>query len=344
MKRHPGNPILTRASVPAIPPFLTDVTSVFNPGAVKFGDRYLLMLRVQGRSRETFMVMAESPDGVRFAVRPEVVEFKGLEKVEERIYHVYDARITRLDGAFYIMFAMDMDSGCQLGLARTEDFERFRFLGVTSTAAGAPGFTRGSTSAAKARPLTDDVRNGVLFPEKVNGVYLRLERPNRARLEGGPTTGSAIWLAESDDLIHWRGRGPVLDGRFHYWDEYIGSGPPPVKTHRGWLHVYHGVATHFGSANIYQAGVVLLDLDDPARIIGRCRGNILEPREPYELSGQVPNVVFPSGMIVEEFDAEGYALASSPVKVYYGAADTAVGLAMTTIAELLEAASEGAIV
>jgi len=322
MKRHPGNPILTRASVPDIPPFLTDVTSVFNPGAVKFGDRYLLMLRVQGRSRETFMVMAESPDGVRFAVRPEVVEFRGLEKVEERIYHVYDARITQLDGAFYIMFAMDMDSGCQLGLARTEDFRDFRFLGITST---------------------DDVRNGVLFPEKVGGVYLRLERPNRARLEGGPTTGSAIWLAESDDLIHWKGRGPVLDGRFHYWDEYIGSGPPPVKTRRGWLHVYHGVATHFGSANIYQAGVALLDLDDPARVIGRCRGNILEPREPYELSGQVPNVVFPSGMIVEEFDAEGYALASSPVKVYYGAADAAVGLAVTTIGELLAAATESAI-
>jgi beta-1,4-mannooligosaccharide/beta-1,4-mannosyl-N-acetylglucosamine phosphorylase len=322
MQRHPGNPILTRASVPPIPPLLMDATSVFNPGAVKFGDRYLLMLRVQGRSRETFMVMAESADGVRFAVRPEVVEFKGLEKVGERIYHIYDARITRLEGAFYIMFAMDMDSGCQLGLARTEDFKDFRFLGVTST---------------------DDVRNGVLFPEKVNGAYLRLERPNRARLEGGPTTGSAIWLAESDDLIHWKGRGPVLEGRFHYWDEYIGSGPPPVKTRLGWLHVYHGVATHFGSANIYQAGVVLLDLLDPARVVGRCRGNILEPREPYELSGQVPNVVFPSGLVVEEFDRDGYALPSSPVKVYYGAADTAVGLAVTTIGELLEATAEGPI-
>jgi beta-1,4-mannooligosaccharide/beta-1,4-mannosyl-N-acetylglucosamine phosphorylase len=322
MQRHPGNPILTRASVPPIPPLLMDATSVFNPGAVKFGDRYLLMLRVQGRSRETFMVMAESADGVRFAVRPEVVEFKGLEKVGERIYHIYDARITRLEGAFYIMFAMDMDSGCQLGLARTEDFKDFRFLGVTST---------------------DDVRNGVLFPEKVNGAYLRLERPNRARLEGGPTTGSAIWLAESDDLIHWKGRGPVLEGRFHYWDEYIGSGPPPVKTRLGWLHVYHGVATHFGSANIYQAGVVLLDLHDPARVIGRCRGNILEPREPYELAGQVPNVVFPSGLVVEEFDRDGYALPSSPVKVYYGAADTAVGLAVTTIGELLEATAEGPI-
>ena len=322
MQRHPGNPILTRASVPPIPPLLMDATSVFNPGAVKFGDRYLLMLRVQGRSRETFMVMAESADGVRFAVRPEVVEFKGLEKVGERIYHIYDARITRLEGAFYIMFAMDMDSGCQLGLARTEDFADFRFLGITSA---------------------DDVRNGVLFPEKVNGAYLRLERPNRARLEGGPTTGSAIWLAESDDLIHWKGRGPVLEGRFHYWDEYIGSGPPPVKTRRGWLHVYHGVATHFGSANIYQAGVVLLDLHDPARVIGRCRGNILEPREPYELAGQVPNVVFPSGLVVEEFDRDGYALPSSAVKVYYGAADTAVGLAVTTIGELLEATAEGPI-
>ncbi len=322
MQRHPRNPILTRHDVPPVPPKGVDVSSVFNPGAVKFGDRYLLMLRVQGRSRETFMVMAESADGVRFSVRPEVVEFKGLEKVRARIYHVYDARITRLEGAFYIMFAMDMDSGCQLGLARTEDFKDFRFLGVTST---------------------DDVRNGVLFPEKVNGAYLRLERPNRARLEGGPTTGSEIWLAESDDLIHWKGRGPVLEGRFHYWDEYIGSGPPPVKTRRGWLHVYHGVATHFGSANIYQAGVVLLDLHDPARVVGRCRGNILEPREPYELAGQVPNVVFPSGLVVEEFDRDGYALPSSPVKVYYGAADTAVGLAVTTIGELLEATAEGPI-
>jgi len=320
MKRHAANPILTRADVPAIPPFLTDATSVFNPGAVKFGGRYLLMLRIQARSRETFLVMAESADGVRFTVRPGIVELKGLEKVREKIYHVYDARITPLDGAFYIMFAMDMDGGCGLGLARTEDFEDFRFLGLASTG---------------------DVRNGVLFPEKIGGAYLRLERPNRARLEGGPTTGSEIWLAESSDLIHWRDRGPVLGGRFHYWDEFIGSGPPPVKTRRGWLHVYHGVATHFGSASIYQAGVALLDLHDPARVIGRSRGNILEPREPYELAGQVPNVVFPSGMIVEETDGEGYALPASPVKIYYGAADTSVGLAVTTIEELLAAASEG---
>jgi beta-1,4-mannooligosaccharide/beta-1,4-mannosyl-N-acetylglucosamine phosphorylase len=322
LRRIPGNPILTRADLPDIPPLLTDATSVFNPGAVRAGGITHLMLRVQARSRETFMVMAESADGFRFVVRPEIVDFRGIEKVRERIYHVYDARLTALEGAHYVMFAMDMDSGCQLGLARTDDLREFRFMGITST---------------------DDVRNGVLFPEKVGGLYLRLERPNKAKLEGGPTTGSEIWLAGSDDLLAWRRLGPVMGGRFHYWDEYIGSGPPPVKTRQGWLHIYHGVATHFGSANIYQAGVVLLDLHDPGRVVGRCRGNILEPREPYELAGQVPNVVFPSGMIVEELDPEGYALPSSPVKVYYGAADSVVGLAVTTVGELLEAATEGGI-
>ena len=319
LRRAPGNPILTRSDLPDIPPRLVDATSVFNPGAVQAGGLTHLMLRVQARSRETFLVMAESADGFRFVVRPEIVDLQGIGSLRERVYHVYDGRITPLEGAHYVMFALDMDGGCGLGLARTDDLREFRFLGLTST---------------------DDVRNGVLFPEKIGGLYLRLERPNRARPEGGPATGSEIWLAGSDDLLAWRRIGPVMGGRFHYWDEYIGSGPPPVRTRRGWLHVYHGVATHFGSANIYQAGVVLLDLRDPTKVLGRSRGNILEPREPYELCGQVPNVVFPSGLVVEEFDAEGYALPSSPVRVYYGAADTAVGLAVTTVGELIDAAGD----
>jgi beta-1,4-mannooligosaccharide/beta-1,4-mannosyl-N-acetylglucosamine phosphorylase len=103
------------------------------------------------------------------------------------------------------------------------------------------------------------------------------------------------------------------------------------------------VAGHFGSAAVYQAGVVLLDLQDPSRVLGRCRRNIFEPREIYELTGQVPNVVFPSGMVVEEYDADGFALPGSEVKIYYGAADTCIGLATTTISDLLRAAAEDAI-
>ena len=322
MKRHPINPILTRTDIPPIPPELVDVTSVFNPGAIKDGDTYRLILRVQSRSRETFLVMAESTDGVSFKVENKIVDFKGIEKVKEKVFHIYDARITKLEGRFYIMFAMDMQDGCQLGLGVTDDFKSFEFLGITSN---------------------EDIRNGVLFPEKINGKYYRMDRPNKAKHSGGPTSGSAICLSESTDLVNWQYVSTLISGRFHYWDEFIGSGPPPVKTRKGWLHVYHGVAGHFGSSNIYQGGVMLLDLNDPTKVLGRCRCNILEPREIWELAGQVPNVTFPSGMIVEEYDTEGFAMENSEVKIYYGAADTSVGLLITTISELLQAALEGEI-
>ncbi len=320
MHRYNKNPILTRANVPPIPPELVDATSVFNPGAIKDGDIYRLMLRVQSRSRETFLVMAESTDGVNFTVENRIVNFKGIEKVKEKIYHIYDARITKLEGRFYIMFALDMDDGCQLGLGLTDNFKDFDFLGITSN---------------------EDIRNGVLFPEKINGRYYRMDRPNKARHSGGPTSGSAICLNESDDLLSWKYVSTLISGRFHYWDEFIGSGPPPVKTRKGWLHVYHGVAGHFGSSNIYQGGVLLLDLNDPSKVLGRSRCNILEPREIWEMAGQVPNVTFPSGIVVEKYDAEGFAVDESEVKIYYGAADTSVGLLITTITELTAAAMDG---
>lgn len=315
MKRHPQNPILTRENIPDIHPQLVDATSVFNPGAIFFNGKYLLMLRVQSRSRETFMVMAESSDGVNFTVENRIVHFKGIENIKEKIYHIYDARISNIDGKYYILFAMDMDGGCQLGLGTTKDFKEFDFLGIVSD---------------------EDIRNGVLFPEKINGKFMRMDRPNKARHSNGTTSGSVIWLSESDDLMHWKPVAPLIEGRFHYWDEFIGSGPPPVKTRQGWLHIYHGVAGHFGSSNIYQAGVMLLDLNNPAKVLSRSWCNILEPREMYELTGQVPNVVFPSGMIVKEFDAGGFAKPESEVYVYYGAADTSIGLAITSINELLE--------
>ncbi|MCU0645171.1 MAG: glycoside hydrolase family 130 protein [bacterium] len=317
MERYKNNPIITRKNIPAIPPHLVDVSSVFNPGAIKFGDKYLLMLRVQNRGRETFLLTAQSDNGIHFHIYNKPVHFKGIENVPGKIYHCYDPRITKIDNIYCIMFAMDLDSGCRLGLAQTVDFENFEFMGIVSE---------------------DDNRNGVLFPEKMNGKYLRLDRPNKVQLQDGPTSGSAICLSESDNLLHWQTVGVVASGRFHYWDELIGAGPPPIKTEQGWLQIYHGVATHFGSSNIYQAGVMLLDLENPLKVISRSRYNILEPREMYELVGQVPNVVFPSGAIVNEFDAKGFAKLESRIFIYYGAADTCVGLAISTIKTLLKLA------
>jgi beta-1,4-mannooligosaccharide/beta-1,4-mannosyl-N-acetylglucosamine phosphorylase len=316
MRRSSSNPILTRQDIPEIWPQLADVTSVFNPGAIRFGDEDVLMLRVQNRARETFFLTARSTDGTHFHVTHEIIHLHGIEQVRETVYHVYDARITQLGGVYYLMFAMDMDAGCRLGLASTQDFRRFEFLGMVSD---------------------EDTRNGVLFPEKISGKYLRLERPNTVKLEGGPTSGSTIWLGESDDLLRWKPVAPIISGRYHFWDELIGAGPPPIKTPYGWLNIYHGIATHFGSSNIYQAGVFLLDLADPSKVLGRGKYNILEPRESYELVGQVPNVVFPSGAIVRDVDESGLADSESEVLIYYGGADTVVGLATSTVRELITA-------
>ena len=319
LKRNAKNPILTREDIPNIKPNVIDVSSVFNPGAIKFNDKYILLLRVQNRGRETFIMKAVGSDSVNFKVEKAIVYFKGIEIVKEKIYHIYDPRITKIGKEYYIMFAMDMESGCQLGLAKTKDFDEYEFMGIVSSG---------------------DIRNGVLFSEKVNGKYLRFDRPNKVQLKDGPSSGNNIFLSESDDLLTWREVAPVMSGRFHYWDENIGSGPPPVKTKEGWLHIYHGVATHFASSNIYQVGVALHDLNDPSKVLFRGKYNILEPRELFEIVGQVQNVVFPSGMIVENYDAEGFALIDSPVHVYYGAADTVVGLASSTIRELIEAAKQ----
>ncbi len=319
LKRSPKNPILTRKDIPDIFPELVDATSVFNPGAIKLGKKYLLMLRVQSRGRRTHFLMAEGSNGVEFKVKKSLVHLKGIEKVQETIFHCYDARITTIGNVHYIMFAMDTEGKCQLGIGKTKDFDEFEFMGMAST---------------------EDVRNGVLFPEKIGGKYLRLDRPNKVQLKGGPTSGSTICLSESSDLLRWTTVAEVMSGRFHYWDELIGPGTPPVKTRSGWLNVYHGVATHFASANVYQAGVFLLDLKDPSKLVARGTSNILEPRELYELTGQVPNVCFPSGIIVEQYDEEGFAKEDSKVLIYYGAADTCVGFATSTIRDLIAAALE----
>ena len=315
MQRLTANPIITAGDIPAVSSELTDVSSVFNPGAIRPGDDTFLLLRVQNRGRETFLLRAQSKDGIHFEVSPSTTIISGLESLGAEVYHAYDPRMTILDGSLYVTLALDLDDGCRTALFSTDDLSELKLIGLM---------------------WDGDARNGVLFPEKINGRYLGLVRPNRKTADSQILSSSEIWLVESSDLVSWQPLRAIMSGRPHYWDELIGSGPPPVKTRQGWLHIYHGVATHFASVNIYQAGVCLLALDDPSRVISRGKYNILEPRADYELIGQVPNVVFPTGMIVEDIDNDGYAQPDSRVLVYYGAADTSVAAAETTIEELLK--------
>lgn len=319
MKRYSHNPIISRSDIPHIPPPLVDVSSVFNPGAARFGEQIVLLLRVQSRGRQTYLLPAFSENGINFTIGGEPVQLRGFEKLSLTVYHVYDPRVTCIGDTYYITLALDTDEGCRIGLAQTTDFREYEFLGLL---------------------LNEDARNAVLFPEKIGGEYVMLYRPNRSQLDGGVTTGSEIELAVSRDLLQWTPKAVVMRGRSHYWDELIGSGPPPLKTHRGWLHIYHGVATHFAASNIYQAGVVLLDLHHPERVIGRSKCNVLEPRELYELTGQVPNVVFPTGLVTSQPVQDGIVDEDTELRLYYGAADTCLCLAITTVGELIEACDE----
>lgn len=318
MQKYVNNPAIVPNDIPYINKYFYDVSAVFNPGATIFEGKTVLLLRVQGRSRETKLIKAISNDGFNFDINNKAIEIKGL-PTDIDIYHIYDPRITKIDDIYYIFVAMDLQNECELGLIKTTNFEDYDFMGFTSKGGN---------------------RNGVLFSQKFNNNYYRLDRPNKSKLNNGVKTGSSIVLSKSKNLINWEEVDTVISGRPKYWDELIGAGPPPIKTKKGWLLVYHGVATHFASSNIYQAGVVLLDLDNPSKVISQGKQNIFEPRKLYELNGQVPNVVFPSGITVSAFDENGFALNNANVNIYYGAADTSVCIFETTVDELINACFE----
>jgi predicted GH43/DUF377 family glycosyl hydrolase len=261
------------------------------------------------------------------------VEFLGLDDLADpvdgrplTVHHVYDARATATGFGRLVVTALDTDRGCRLAVWSPAGPDDVCCVGLSRLSLVA--LTGG-----------EDTRNGVLFPDRVGGRVLMLDRPNTALPQGGPPTGSQVRLLASDDLQQWEDVGPVFGGRPHYWDELVGAGPPPILTTEGWLLVYHGVATHFQAANIYQVGAVLLDRDDPTRVLGRTAENLLEPREPWEVTGQVPNVVFPSGLVADGVGEGEAAGPDATLQLYYGAADTCIGRATATVGEILAACS-----
>jgi beta-1,4-mannooligosaccharide/beta-1,4-mannosyl-N-acetylglucosamine phosphorylase len=190
---------------------------------------------------------------------------------------------------------------------KTEDFKKFEWMGFISET---------------------DNRNGVLFPEKINGLYGRLDRPNT-----GCDTGD-IWVSYSPDLIFWGKSECVFrnyEGVRWAWTK-IGPGAAPIKTSEGWLTIFHGVRTQCRAHFVYQLGVCLLDLKDPSKVRAMADEAILIPEEQYELVGQTPSVVFTCGAVVED---------NGEVKLYYGGADTVQCVATTSLERLIEACYAG---
>ena len=295
LRRWQCNPIITYEDVPF------DCNTVFNGTPVKFGNEYLLLLRVEGRHGSSFFCLARSEDGLQFQVDKEpcmVPATEGPFKVWEE-NGLEDPRLTVIDGRYYIVYTAVSGCGHRIALARTDDFVHFERIALIS----GPGN-----------------KDGVLFPEKIDGCYVRLDRPI------GNDVG-CIWISYSPDLINWGRSELVLSPRSCYWDSHrVGASVPPIKTDRGWLEIYHGFKMT-SAGPIYKVGTTMLDLANPAKVIGRCLSPVLSPREDYERVGDVGNVVFASGAIVED-DGE--------VKLYYGAADTSICVAVAHIDELID--------
>ncbi|OFZ81925.1 MAG: hypothetical protein A2583_05775 [Bdellovibrionales bacterium RIFOXYD1_FULL_53_11] len=301
--RHPKNPIITIRDIPA------PVNSVFNSGITKHEGKYAMMLRIEDLDRKQHFRMAWSENGIdNWRIQKNAIEFKGDKELRDYNAFYYDPRITWMpeDQMYYINFAVHSDRlGVRGGQARTRDFESFEWIGFGTT---------------------PDCRNCVLFPEKIDGLYTRLDRPH-----GKDGTRNYIWLSQSPDLVFWGKSRFVAGTREHWWDDaYVGPGAVPIKTSKGWLNIYHGVYRSC-SGMIYRLGTMMLDLKDPSKVLGRCGGYVLGPRESYERAGDVPNVVFTSGAVVED---------SGEVRVYYGGADTVMCVATARLDDLIASAME----
>jgi predicted GH43/DUF377 family glycosyl hydrolase len=285
--------------------------TVFNGSPVKLNGRagggsdaaaapYLLLLRVEGQQGYSFFWLARSEDGLRFAVDPSPCMLPAGEgpwrQWEE--HGIEDPRLTRIDGEYYIMYTAVGPHGHRIALAATKDFADYRRVAMVS----GPGN-----------------KDGVLFPEKVGGMYARLDRP----IGGG--VGS-VWISYSPDLVNWGRSEFVFGPRARFWDSHrIGASAPPIPTRFGWLEVYHGVKMT-SAGPIYRIGAVMLDRKDPAKVLGRSLVPLLSPREDYERVGDVGNVVFACGALVED---------DGQVKVYYGAADTSICVATAHIDDII---------
>lgn len=313
--RYEKNPVLSKKDIP----FTADC--IFNAGVAKYQGKYVMVFRNDfdhvsgGRFDGCNLGIAFSDDGIKWDVR-ETPFFENAEirKQNPEIIRVYDPRLTVIEGELFICFAVDTHHGLRGGIGKVgEDFSGIEFISMS----------------------VPDNRNMVLFPEKINGMYARLERPMPVYSRGRDRFDT--WISYSPDLKFWGESKLVLPVEaVKYANDKTGPAAPPVKTEKGWLTTFHAVdIDHTRGKNgwedrwqkRYCAGIMLLDLDDPSKIIGQYSEPLLAPETDYEAnSGFRENVIFPGGMILEE---------SGEVKIYYGAADTVECLATADVNDLI---------
>lgn len=299
LQRHKLNPILTAANWPY------PVNSVFNPGATLLADgTTLLLCRVEDRRGHSHLSAARSANGVDgWQIDQEPTLMPDPEHFPEEIWGIEDPRITYVPelSQYVVIYTAFTRDGPGAALATTADFREFKRYGVI---------------------MSPEDKDAALLPHRIDGRWALIHRPVSS-------PRAHIWISFSPDLVHWGGHKLMLQARRGgWWDaNKIGLSPPPIETAKGWLLIYHGVRQTAAGA-IYRLGLALFDLKTPDVCLKRSSQWMFGPEEPYELHGDVGNVVFPCGYtILPDGDT---------IHVYYGAADTSIALATGSISAMLE--------
>jgi predicted GH43/DUF377 family glycosyl hydrolase len=297
--RHKLNPILTANDWPY------PVNSVFNPGSTLLPDgTTLLLCRVEDRRGHSHLCAARSTNGVdgwRIDSQPTLMA--DPKNHPEEVWGIEDPRITLVPelNKYVIVYTAYTRDGPGVSLAFTEDFHHFERYGLI---------------------MQPEDKDAALLPHRIGGQWALIHRPVGY-------LGAHMWISFSPDLRHWGNHKLMLKARRGaWWDaNKIGLSSPLIETPSGWLVIYHGVR-QTAAGSIYRLGLALFDLDNPEHCLKRSNEWIFGPEEPYEVRGDVDNVVFPCG----------YTLAADgdTINLYYGAADTRIALATSSVRAILE--------
>lgn len=236
-----------------------------------------------------------SDDGVRF-YEPEGYPSQ-FGQGALQTFGIEDCRVSKIDRKYHLTFTAVSENGVGVGLRTTENWREFETHGMI---------------------LPPHNKDCAIFEEKINGKFFALHRPSSVDLGG-----NYIWIAESPDGIHWGHHKCLARTREGMWDSArVGAGAAPIRTEKGWLEIYHGA----NEKHQYCLGALLLDLNDPSKVLARSKEPIMVPSAPYELTGFFGNVVFTNGHVVR----------GDKLHVYYGASDEVVCAATFSIKQILE--------
>lgn len=278
------------------------VARIFNSAVIPYEGEFIGVFRGEQTNGIPYIYLGHSKDAIHWDFNSNKIDFVDEEGKPFMPVYAYDPRLVKVEDIYYIIWCQDF-FGASIGMAKTTDFKTFTRI---------------------ENPFLPFNRNAVLFPRKINGNFMMLSRPS----DSGHTPFGDIFVSESPDLVYWGKHRHVMGKGNEWWESLkIGGGAAPIETSEGWLLFYHGVS---GTCNgyVYSIGGAILDIDNPSIVKYRCENFLLTPEEWYEERGFVPNVCFPCATI---HDSE-----SGKIAIYYGAADSYVGLAFTELDEIVD--------